>query len=68
MGAGQVHFGEVATDIYRQAKVYVDCHANAEAELRGLPAAITAELGAVILNGNYPEEAGISIFQSMGAY
>ncbi|KAH8238471.1 hypothetical protein KR032_007310 [Drosophila birchii] len=66
VGAGEVHFGEVASDVYRQAKVYVDCYANAEAELKGLPASIAGELGAVILNGDYPAEAGISIFQSMG--
>ncbi|XP_020802135.1 ketimine reductase mu-crystallin [Drosophila serrata] len=66
VGAGEVHFGEVAADVYHQAKVYVDCHANAEAELKGLPAPIQGEVGAVILNGSYPAEAGISIFQSMG--
>ncbi|KAH8303256.1 hypothetical protein KR059_004755, partial [Drosophila kikkawai] len=66
VGAGEVHFGEVASDVYRQAKVYVDCHANAEAELKGLPAPIAGELGAVILNADYPAQSGISIFQSMG--
>ncbi|KAH8256721.1 hypothetical protein KR038_011461 [Drosophila bunnanda] len=66
VGAGEVNFGEVASDVYRQAKVYVDCYANAEAELKGLPAPIEGELGAVILNRRYPAEAGISIFQSMG--
>ncbi|KAH8280762.1 hypothetical protein KR054_010256 [Drosophila jambulina] len=66
VGAGEVHFGEVASDIYRQAKVYVDCFANAEAELKGLPAPIEGEVGAVMLKEDYPAETGITIFQSMG--
>ncbi|EDW46199.1 ketimine reductase mu-crystallin [Drosophila sechellia] len=66
VGAGENHFSEVAPDIYQRAKVYVDCYANAEAELVGLPAPITAEVGEIILDGNYPREAEISIFQSMG--
>ncbi|KAH8366377.1 hypothetical protein KR084_002842 [Drosophila pseudotakahashii] len=66
VGAGEVHFSELATDIYQQSKVYVDCYANAESELVGLPAEITAELGAIMLEGNYPAAADISIFQSMG--
>ncbi|XP_017056238.1 ketimine reductase mu-crystallin [Drosophila ficusphila] len=66
VGAGEVHFSEVAPDIYHQAKVYVDCYSNAEAELVGLPAPITAELGAIVLNRNYPAKADITIFQSMG--
>jgi len=45
----------------------VDCYANAEAELVGLPGPITAELGAIILNRNYPGKTDISIFQSLGA-
>ncbi|XP_043658913.1 ketimine reductase mu-crystallin [Drosophila teissieri] len=66
VGAGEVHFSEVDPDIYHQAKVYVDCYTNAEAELVGLPAPITAEVGQIILSGNYPKEAEITIFQSMG--
>lgn len=46
----------------------MDCYANAEAELVGLPAPITAEVGQIILDGNYPKELEISIFQSMGAF
>ncbi|XP_016984408.1 ketimine reductase mu-crystallin isoform X2 [Drosophila rhopaloa] len=67
VGAGPgCHFSEVAPDLYRQAQVYVDCYANAEAELKGFPVPITAELGAIILDGNYPEKTAISVFQSMG--
>ncbi|XP_017004422.2 ketimine reductase mu-crystallin [Drosophila takahashii] len=66
VGAGEVHFSELSPDIYQHSKVYVDCYANAESELVGLPAEITAELGSVILEGNYPGSADISIFQSMG--
>ncbi|XP_037723987.1 ketimine reductase mu-crystallin [Drosophila subpulchrella] len=66
VGAGEVHFSELSPDIYHQAKIYVDCYANAEAELVGLPGTITAELGAIIVNGNYPGKSDISIFQSLG--
>ncbi|XP_017064461.1 ketimine reductase mu-crystallin [Drosophila eugracilis] len=66
VGAGEVEFSEVAPDVYQKAEIYVDCYANAEAELVGLKASITAELGAIINNGSYPEESDISIFQSMG--
>ncbi|XP_043949163.1 ketimine reductase mu-crystallin [Drosophila biarmipes] len=66
VGAGEIHFSEVSPDIYRQAKIYVDCYANAEAELVGLPGPINAEVGAIILNGNIPGKADISIFQSLG--
>ncbi|EDV46434.1 ketimine reductase mu-crystallin [Drosophila erecta] len=66
VGAGEVHFSELDPDIYHQSKVYVDCYANAEAELVGLPAPITAEVGQIILSGNYPKEVEITIFQSMG--
>ncbi|KAI8034469.1 ketimine reductase mu-crystallin [Drosophila gunungcola] len=66
VGAGVVHFSEVSPDIYHQAKVYVDCYANAEAELKGFPVPISAELGAILLEGNYPNETDISVFQSMG--
>ncbi|KAH8283286.1 hypothetical protein KR018_004210, partial [Drosophila ironensis] len=67
VGAGEVHFGEVASSVYERAKVYVDCFANAKAELAGLPAAITAEVGEVILGkATYPQQQDITIFQSMG--
>ncbi|KAH8272705.1 hypothetical protein KR026_005212, partial [Drosophila bipectinata] len=66
VGAGEIHFSEVAPSVYHKAKVYVDCYANAEAELVGLPAPITAEVGEVILNEEYPKEQDITIFQSMG--
>lgn len=66
MGAGEIHFSEVAPSVYQKSRVYVDCYANAEAELVGLPAPITAEVGEVILSQDYPEEQDITIFQSMG--
>ncbi|KAH8336158.1 hypothetical protein KR074_004739 [Drosophila pseudoananassae] len=66
VGAGEIHFSEVAPSVYHKAKVYVDCYANAEAELVGLPAPIAAEVGEVILNKKYPKEQDITIFQSMG--
>ncbi|XP_001354338.3 ketimine reductase mu-crystallin isoform X1 [Drosophila pseudoobscura] len=66
VGAGENHYSEVATNIYERAQVYVDCFANAESELIGLPAPITAELGSVINSGHYPEASDITIFQSMG--
>ncbi|KAH8397878.1 hypothetical protein KR222_004726, partial [Zaprionus bogoriensis] len=67
VGAGEVHYGEVSADIYRQSLVYVDCNSNAEHELRGLPQPLAmAELGAVILQGNYPNRESLTIFQSMG--
>ncbi|EDV92125.1 ketimine reductase mu-crystallin [Drosophila grimshawi] len=66
VGAGEVHFGEVAADIYEESLVYVDCMSNAEHELHGLPAPIVGELGAVIIGGSYPTEQAVTIFQSMG--
>ncbi|EDV38326.1 uncharacterized protein Dana_GF21752 [Drosophila ananassae] len=66
VGAGEIHFSEVAPSVYRRSKVYVDCYANAEAELVGLPAPITAEVGEVILSKDYPKEQDITVFQSMG--
>ncbi|KAH8373183.1 hypothetical protein KR009_001156 [Drosophila setifemur] len=68
VGAGESHFAEVSPDLYRQAEVYVDCYANAEAELVGFPTSITAEVGAIILNGNYPEQKAVTVFQSMGEF
>ncbi|XP_034484176.1 ketimine reductase mu-crystallin [Drosophila innubila] len=66
IGAGEVHFGEVSTDIYQQSKVYVDSMANADQELRDFPAPIVGEVGAVINSGNIPESLAITVFQSMG--
>ncbi|EDW07596.2 ketimine reductase mu-crystallin [Drosophila mojavensis] len=66
VGAGEVHFGEVSDDIYQESLVYVDCMENARHELVGLPAPIAGEVGDVIINGNYPDEQALTIFQSMG--
>ncbi|XP_030378212.1 ketimine reductase mu-crystallin [Scaptodrosophila lebanonensis] len=66
VGAGEVHFGELANDIYAEAEVYVDSRASAAIELRDLPASIVAEVGEVILDGNYPDERALSVFQSLG--
>lgn len=69
MGAGEVHFGEVAADVYTQSLVYVDCMSNAEHELQGLPQPLGMhELGSTIIKGNYPGEHSVTIFQSMGKY
>lgn len=68
VGAGEVHFGEVSDDIYQESLVYVDCMENARHELVGLPAPIAGEVGDVIINGNYPDEQALTIFQSMGNY
>lgn len=66
VGAGEVHFGEVATDIYMQSKVYVDSLANAQTELKDFPVPIAGELGAVINNGYSPDMNDLTVFQSMG--
>lgn len=67
VGAGEVHFGEVSEDIYRQSVVYVDCMSNAENELKGLPQPLAMhELGSLIIDGNYPGQDALTIFQSMG--
>lgn len=69
VGTGEVHFGEVAADIYTQSMVYVDCMSNAEQELQGLPQPLGMhELGSIIIKGNYPSEDSLTIFQSMGKY
>ncbi|XP_022233505.1 ketimine reductase mu-crystallin [Drosophila obscura] len=66
VGAGEVHYSEVAPNVYELAQVYVDCFANAESELIGLPAPIAGELGSVIAGGQYPAASAVTIFQSMG--
>ncbi|KAL7744073.1 hypothetical protein ACLKA6_001294 [Drosophila palustris] len=66
IGAGEVHFGEVATDIYMQSRVYVDSLVSAEHELRGFPAPLVGEVGAVINSGSSPELQALTVFQSMG--
>lgn len=73
VGAGQVHYGEVAQDIYDRALVYVDCMESASVELKGLKANIQGTIGDVIYkcgqSQSLPSIAGeprITIFQSMG--
>ncbi|XP_061397730.1 ketimine reductase mu-crystallin [Musca vetustissima] len=67
VGAGQVHFGEVAQDIYDNGVVYVDSLVSAQTELKGLKANIVGEIGDVIRNkGQRQEQNRITIFQSMG--
>ncbi|KAH8306211.1 hypothetical protein KR018_004180 [Drosophila ironensis] len=62
VGAGDVLFTEVARNVYLRSKVYVDCCDNAV----GLPVSVTAELGAVIRDGNHPAESSYTMFQSLG--
>ncbi|KAM8720473.1 hypothetical protein ACLKA7_006508 [Drosophila subpalustris] len=66
IGAGEVHFGEVSTDIYTQSRVYVDSLVSAEHELHGFPAPIVGEVGTVINSGSSPELQALTVFQSMG--
>lgn len=66
IGAGEVHFGEVSTDIYMHSQVYVDSMSNAEHELRDFPVPIVGEVGAVIHSGNWPQSQALTVFQSMG--
>lgn len=78
MGAGQVHYGEVAQNIYDRAKVYVDSMESARVELKGLKANFCGTIGQVIresVKRGPPEvllpsaghqERSITIFQSMG--
>ncbi|CAD6998807.1 ketimine reductase mu-crystallin [Ceratitis capitata] len=66
VGAGQVHFGEIGSDIYDNAKVYIDSWENAKKELVGLQAEIIGEVGEVINSSKYPLNDKITIFQSMG--
>ncbi|XP_058985795.1 ketimine reductase mu-crystallin-like [Musca domestica] len=67
VGAGQVHFGEVAQDIYDNGVVYVDSLVSAKTELKDLKAKIVGEVGEVIRNkGQRSENNRITIFQSMG--
>ncbi|XP_037812511.1 ketimine reductase mu-crystallin [Lucilia sericata] len=66
VGAGQVHFGEVAQDIYDQSVVYVDSMVSAKVELKDLKARIIGEVGEVIRNGKRTENERITIYQSMG--
>ncbi|KAM7347128.1 ketimine reductase mu-crystallin [Cochliomyia hominivorax] len=66
VGAGQVHFGEVAQDIYDQSVVYVDSMASAKVELKDLKARIVGEVGEVIRNGKRSENERVTIYQSMG--
>ncbi|XP_073827884.1 ketimine reductase mu-crystallin [Musca autumnalis] len=67
VGAGQVHFGEVAQDIYDNGVVYVDSLVSAKTELKDLKATIVGEVGDVIRNrGQRSENNRITIFQSMG--
>ncbi|SPP78125.1 ketimine reductase mu-crystallin [Drosophila guanche] len=66
VGAGEIHYSEVADNVYGLAQIYVDSYANAQSELIGLAAPITAELGSVIKHGTLPAESAVTIFQSMG--
>ena len=68
MGAGQVHFGEVAQDIYDHSVVYVDSMVSAKVELRDLKARIVGEVGEVIRTGQRLDAERITIFQSMGEF
>lgn len=66
VGAGEVHFGEVAQNIYDKANVYIDSWASAKVELKDLKANIVNEVGHVICTQEYPPQEGITIFQSLG--
>ncbi|XP_034117024.1 ketimine reductase mu-crystallin [Drosophila albomicans] len=66
VGAGEVAFGEVATDVYQQSEVFVDSLANAEHELKGFPVCIAGEVGNVINKDYKPEPTSMTLFQSMG--
>ncbi|KAH8303905.1 hypothetical protein KR044_009142, partial [Drosophila immigrans] len=66
VGAGEVHFGEVANDVYARSEVFVDSLASAEHELRGFPVPIAGEVGGVIESGYKPATLSTTIFQSMG--
>ncbi|KAH8387189.1 hypothetical protein KR093_005439, partial [Drosophila rubida] len=66
IGAGEAHFGEVATDVYEQSEVFVDCLANAEQELQGFPVPIAGEVGNVINSGYKPQTLSTTVFQSLG--
>lgn len=68
MGAGQVHFGEVAQDIYDHSVVYVDSMLSAKVELKDLKARIVGEVGEIIRTGQRLETERITIFQSMGEF
>lgn len=66
VGAGQVHFGEVAQDVYDHSVVYVDSMVSAKVELKDLKARIIGEVGEVIRNAKRSENERITIYQSMG--
>ncbi|KAH8300624.1 hypothetical protein KR044_011965, partial [Drosophila immigrans] len=66
VGAGEVQFSELATDVYEQSQVFVDSLTNAEHELKGFPVPIAGEVGGVIKSGYKPETISTTVFQSMG--
>lgn len=66
IGAGTNHHSEVKLDVYQSASVFIESNVGIRTELKGIESYVSGEIGELIDGRKRGNEAGKSLFQSMG--